>query len=149
MATELNTNKGVNAATKHLWNSHQANEYLRVDNYKEGYCYNCASRKAVGATVTDMCEPCFAKRNPEGILAQVSKEASLWGLCFYCGEYKEWIIQYNVRLCQKCQRVVADVLKRWNKKGGMFGNDPFWLKMKKKYGNDWKALIFEQSGRRA
>ncbi len=142
MATKLNNNAKSNWATKILWNRHQSNEYLKVDNYKEGYCFNCAERNAVCATVTDMCETCFDKRNPEGILAQVSKEPKIHQLCFYCGRYKEWIIQYNVRLCQRCFRQVAQILKAWNKKGGMFGNDPFWLKMRTRHGKDWKELMF-------
>ncbi len=141
MATKLPTNEKSNWATKILWNRHQANEYLKVDNYKEGYCFNCANRQAVSATITDMCEACFDKRNPEGILAQISKEPKIHQLCFYCGQYKEWVIQYNVRLCMRCHRQVRQILKRWNKKGGMFGNDPFWLKMRKRHGKDWKHLM--------
>ena len=142
MATKLPSNKDSNWATKILWNKHQANEKKAVDNYKEGYCFNCARRQAVAATVTDMCEACFDKRDPESILAQVSKEPKINQLCFYCGKYKPWVIQYNVRLCQRCFKQVAQILKGWNKKGGMFGNDPFWLKMRKRHGQDWKLLMF-------
>ena len=102
MATKLNTNENATWATKILWNQHQANENKRVDNYKEGFCYNCARRNAVCATVADSCEDCFNKRDPSMILAQVSKEPKINQLCFYCGQYKPWVIQYNVRLCQKC-----------------------------------------------
>ncbi len=142
MPTELRTNAKANDYTKKLWNRHQDNEYLKVNHYKEGLCYNCFKDKAVAATVVDICEQCFDKRAYEAVLVMISEKPKLHQLCFFCGKYKQWVIQYNVRLCQRCHRVVANILKRWNKKGGMFGNDPFWLAMKKKHGKDWAKIAF-------
>ena len=42
-------------------------------------------------------------------------------------------------------RKVANITKDYNKKGGMFGADPFWIKMKKKLGKDWKILMTDGS----
>lgn len=144
MATNLNSNKDSNWATKKLWELHQKKELTHVDNYKEGFCYNCTSRNVVAATVVDICPECFDKRDPAPILTTVSKEAKIHGLCFFCGKYKSWIVQYNVRICMRCHGQVRQILKRWNKKGGMFGNDPFWLKMRKRHGKDWRALMFRR-----
>jgi len=141
MPTKLPVDARTDVAKK-LWSVHQANEYKRVNEYKEGLCFNCFKYKAVGATIVDMCKECFDKRGSEAILTQITKEPKMHSLCFFCGKYKDWIVQYNVRLCQRCNKVVSTILRRWNEKGGMFGNDPFWLKMQKKHGHDWKLIFF-------
>ena len=49
--------------------------------------------------------------------------------------------QINARLCRKCSRGVADNIKEYNKKGGQFGGDQFWVRMIKKHGKDWRAAF--------
>ena len=68
----------------------------------------------------------------------------MYGLCFFCGKYKFEIEQINARFCRTCHGRIAKVTKEYNKKGGMFGADPFWQKMRKKHGKDWR-LIFSQN----
>ena len=147
MATKLRVDTGPTHQGKKLWERHQKNEYKRVNQYKEGYCFNCFSNKAVAATIVTMCEKCFDKRGAETILAKITDRA--YGMCFFCGKYDFKTMQYNVRLCHKCFRRVADILKAWNLKGGMFGNDPFWKAMQRRSGQDWKALMFEPPKRKA
>ena len=65
----------------------------------------------------------------------------MYGLCYFCGKYKFEIEQINARFCRSCHRRIANLPKEYNKKGGMCGTDPFWLKMKKKLGKDWKILM--------
>jgi len=141
MPTKLPVDARTDVAKK-LWRVHQENEYKRVNEYKEGLCFNCFKYKAVGATIVDMCQKCFYKRGSEAILTQITKEPIMHSLCFFCGKYQDYVIQYNVRLCERCGKVVAKILRRWNEKGGMFGNDPFWLSMERKHGKDWKLLFF-------
>ena len=62
----------------------------------------------------------------------------MYGLCFFCGKHKFNVEQINARLCRKCHRKVADVTKKYNKKGGMFKCDPFWKSLRKKHGKDWQ-----------
>lgn len=140
MATKLPVNTNT-WDTKHLWNKHQADEFKKVNNYKEGYCYNCFKNRAVGATLVDICEKCFNKRGVETILAEVVEKE--YGLCFFCGDYHFHIMQYNVRLCERCNRAVGKLLRTWNEKGGMYGNDPFWKSMMRRNGKDWKQILFQ------
>ncbi len=72
----------------------------------------------------------------------------MYGLCFFCGKHKFHIEQINARFCHSCHRRIANVTKEYNKKGGMFGADPFWVKMRKKHGKDWKLLFSSNSGNR-
>ena len=65
----------------------------------------------------------------------------MYGLCFFCGKHKFNIEQINARFCHGCHRKIADVTKDYNKKGGMFGTDTFWLSMKRKHCNDWKFVF--------
>ena len=65
----------------------------------------------------------------------------MYGLCFFCGEYRFGIEQINARFCHRCHRKIANVTKDYNKKGGMMNVDPFWLSMKRKLGKEWKALM--------
>lgn len=146
MATKLRVDKGPTAYGKILWDRHQKDEFKRVNNYKEGYCFNCFKNKAVGATLVTMCEKCFEKRGAETILNKVTDRA--YGMCYFCGIYDFKTMQYNVRLCQRCHKGVSNILKAWNKKGGMFGNDPFWKSMQRQHGNDWKHLMFEPPKRK-
>ena len=129
-------------AQKRLWNRHQADEQKAVNAYKEGLCYNCFSNKAVCATLADMCETCFNKRGVETILAKVVEK--FYGMCYFCGKYKFPIVQYNIRLCQRCHEAVAKIIKSYNKAGGLYGHDPFWKAMRKKQGKDWRQLMFRQ-----
>ena len=135
MGTKLNVDHGSSIGKK-LWQKHQDDEYTHVDNYKEAICIDCFSKDAAAATVMDICGDCAGKRGREPLLAKISDK--MYGLCFFCGKDRFHIEQINARLCRKCHRKVADITKKYNKKGGMFGADPFWLSIKKKHGKDWK-----------
>ena len=135
MATKLDVNVGSDIGNK-LWEKHQADEYTHVDNYKEAICINCFSKDASAATIADICGECAGKRGREPLLATISQK--LYGLCFFCGEYKFQIEQINARFCHGCHRKIANVTKEYNKKGGMLGSDPFWISMRKKHGKYWR-----------
>jgi len=89
--------------------------------------------------VFDICGECSGKRGREPLL--VSIKPVYYGLCYFCGEYKFHMEQINARLCRKCMRRVADVMKTYNKKGGQFGADPFWVRQRKKNGKDWRQIF--------
>ena len=139
MATKLPVDTGGTYVGKKLWEKHQKDEYTRVSNYKEAVCLNCLKVDATSATIADICGDCAGKRGREPLLAKVSEK--MYGLCFFCGEYKFHIEQINGRFCNPCHRRIADVTKKYNKDGGMFGADPFWKSMKKKLGKDWWILM--------
>lgn len=69
----------------------------------------------------------------------------MYGMCYFCGEYKFNIEQVNGRFCSTCHRRIADRTKAYNKKGGMFKADPFWINMRKKLGKDWMTLMRDGS----
>ena len=144
MPTELNNNSNANDLTKKLWEKHQADEYTRVDNYKEAICINCFKRDATSATIADICGECAGKRGREPLLATVSHK--MYGLCYFCGKYKFEIEQINARFCRSCHSRIAKVTKEYNKKGDMFGADTFWQKMRKKHGKDWKEIMSKGLG---
>jgi hypothetical protein len=144
MPTELDTNKDANDLTKKLWEKHQADEYTRVDNYKEAICINCFKRDATSATIADICGDCASKRGREPLLATITHK--MYGLCFFCGKHKFKVEQINARFCRSCHRRIANVTKEYNKKGGLFGADPFWIKMRKKHGKDWMHIMGKNLG---
>lgn len=146
MANKLNVNDGGTDYGKKLWDKHQADEYTHVDHYKEAICINCFKRDASAATIADICGDCAGKRGREPLLATVTQK--MYGLCFFCGSYKFEIEQINARFCHTCHRRIANVTKEYNKKGGVFGADPFWQKMRKKHGKDWKIIMSKNLGNR-
>ena len=144
MATELDTNKDANDLTKKLWDKHQSDEYTYVDHYKEAICINCFKRDATSATIADICGDCASKRGREPLLATITHK--MYGLCFFCGKHKFKVEQINARFCRSCHRRIANVTKEYNKKGGLFGADPFWIKMRKKHGKDWMHIMGKNLG---
>jgi len=139
MATKLNVNSGGFDIGKKLWRRHQEDEYTHVDNYKEAICLNCFKKDAAAATIVDICGECAGKRGRESLLAKITDK--MYGLCFFCGKYKFNLESINARFCRSCHRRIANVMKEYNKKGGMYNVDPFWLSMKRKFGNDWQELM--------
>lgn len=137
MAEHLNIKVGNDIAKK-MVEKKQKNEYQRISNYKEGYCFGCFSKDAVGATIVDICEDCLEKKGKEPLLAVIT--ASINGLCWFCKAYKMNTKQINVRACRSCERRFKEVHKWFRAQGGMFGADPFWKRIRNKYGKDWKIL---------
>ena len=139
MATKLNVDTGGEDVGKKLLEKHQKDEYTHVNHYKEAICRNCFKKDASAATIVMICGDCAGKRGREPLLAKVSDK--YYGLCYFCGDYKFWIEEINARFCHKCHRKIADVTKAYNKAGGFMNTDPFWLRMKKKNGKDWKKIL--------
>ena len=125
--------------TRRLWNQHQQNEYTAINKHKEGLCFKCFSTDLAWATVSDICDDCLNKSGRESILATITKK--MYGYCYFCGNYKFEINHINIRLCTKCFRKIADNLKSYNKQGGTQKVDPFWKKMRRKFGKDYKELL--------
>ncbi len=146
MATKLNVDDGGTDYGKKLWEKHQSDEYTHVDHYKEAICINCFKKDASAATIADICGDCAGKRGREPLLATITHK--MYGLCFFCGKYKFNIEQINARFCNSCHRKIANVTKEYNKKGGQFGADPFWQKMRKKHGKDWQIIMGKNLGNR-
>ena len=144
MATKLDTNADANDLTKKLWEKHQSDEFTKVDNYKEAVCINCFKRDASLATIVDICGDCAGKRGREPLLAKIKD--NYYGYCFFCNKYKFHVEQINARFCNSCHRRIANNLKDFNKKGGMYGAYPFWQKMKKRHGKDWQIIMSQGLG---
>ena len=90
----------------------------------------------------DVCFRCAEKKGKEPILAVVYK--SPYGYCYIHGGYSDLeflynIAQINVRVCKRCQRRIAD-LHTDLKRTGADKVDPFWVKMRKKLGKDYRRL---------
>lgn len=145
MATKLNVDTGGQDIGKKLWEKHQKDEYTHVDNYKEAVCLNCFKKDAASATIVTICGECAGKRGREPLLAKMSDK--FYGLCYFCGEHKFHIEEINARFCRRCHRKIANVTKEYNKKGGLYAN-PFWSRMKKKNGKDWRQLFSGNLGNR-
>jgi hypothetical protein len=139
MATKLNVNTGGEDIGKKLWDRHQKNEFTKVNNYKEAVCLGCLKKDVAAATIATICGDCSGVRGREALLATVSHK--YYGLCLFCGKHKFNLEEINARFCMTCHRKIANVTKEYNKKGGIEGTDPFWLKIKKQHGKDWKALF--------
>ena len=140
MAEKLKIDSGTTKIGNKIIDIHQKNEYTRVNDYKEGMCFGCFDNKvAVSANVVDICGDCAGKKGREAILVPI-KEV-YYGMCYFCGKYKFHMEKINARFCQKCYRKIANVMKEYNKKGGMFNADPFWVNMRKKHGQDWQIIM--------
>lgn len=145
MAEKLNIDSGESKIGSKIVDIHQANEYTKVNNYKEGMCFGCFSNGVpVGAGVVDICGDCAGKKGRETILVPI-KEV-YYGMCYFCGDYKFHMEQINARLCEKCHRRVANVMKDYNKKGGFMNVDPFWKNMRRKHGKDWQIIMSKGLG---
>ena len=55
MADKLDVNTGGTAAGDKIWEMHQKDEQKAVNNHKEGHCWNCEKKKAVSATLFNVC----------------------------------------------------------------------------------------------
>lgn len=144
-AKEYRDTEQNNIFYKKLMESHQNNEYLRVNNYKEALCYVCMKKDVATATLVDICLDCKSKRGQEVLLAQVTYKYS--GLCFFCGQYKFHLSQINCRLCMSCNARVRKILTAYNMGGGNEGTNPFYKWLKHKHGKDWKILFSDPNGK--
>ena len=145
MAEKIKIDSGASKIGSKIVDIHQKNEYTKVNNYKEGMCFGCFGNGIpVGAGVNDICGDCAGKKGRETILVPI-KEV-VYGMCHFCGVYKHGMEQVNVRLCEKCHRKVANVMKSYNAKGGMFEVDPFWKNMRRKHGKDWQIIMSKNLG---
>lgn len=134
-----------NQAYKKKMEYDQANEYTKVNHYKEAFCWSCAKNGDIcTATLVDCCKECIKKRGNEGLMAVVTNKG--YGYCFFCNSYTWTLWQINVRLCRSCNGRVVDYLRNYNKAGGMFTQDPFWKWVKQKNNQDYDIL--KQNGAR-
>lgn len=132
---ESNTNESAKA----LWEKHQQDEFQRINKSREGYCYGCEKIDLVGARMIDVCKQCLKKHSPEIVLTILSSK--YYGWCMLCSRYTWDIGHINVRMCSKCNGRIARNANAFNKSDGKLGNDPFWLKIRRKYGKDYKELF--------
>lgn len=139
MAEKLDVNTGGHAVGKKLWDMHQKDEYKSVNNYKEGYCWMCEEKKAVGATVVDVCQHCSRNRGMESILVSIANKG--YALCHFCAKYQWDVYNINVRLCTSCYDRVRRTFKKFRHGGGDEELDPFWKYLKRRNGQDWKILM--------
>lgn len=134
-----------NQAYKKKMEADQANEYTKVNHYKESFCWVCAKNGDIcKATLVDACLPCIKKRGKEGLMAVVANKH--YGWCYFCNRYTWTLFNINVRTCRSCDGRILQNIKDFNRKDGMFGADPFWQYIKKNNHQDWEIL--KQSGAR-
>lgn len=138
MPTELPNNSKENFATKKLWEKHQNNEFQRVNNYKEGYCFGCFEKRDTGATIVEICLDCGMKRGHEPVLAKIQEK--FYGYCMICGKHKFKLIQINARFCHRCYTKIRKNMKFLRKKGND-NVDPFYKSLRRRLGKDWRFLM--------
>lgn len=110
------------------------NEYTRVSDYKEAYCYGCFGKDVAFARLAHVCQDCYVKHGKEAILVHVKWD--VYGFCNFCGKYKFNLHYVNIRVCPKCSRLIRNNVREYNKAGGHRAVDPFWQKLRRKYGKD-------------
>ena len=135
LADKLDVNTGGTAAGKKIWDMHQADEQKHVNNHKEGFCWNCEKKKAVSATMFNVCAHCRRNRGPEFTLVTLADKG--WDLCMFCGKYSWDIKQINARLCYSCHGRIRERLRDFRRAGGTTKVDPFWKKMRRNLGKDY------------
>lgn len=128
----------TNIAQKKSWEKDQGNEHTRINKYKEGVCYGCFNKDTVYARMLDVCADCRRKRGIETIMSVLTNK--MYGYCPVCAKYKFDIAHINVRMCAKCNAKVAKNTHAFNKAGGHVAVDPFWQRMRRKFGKDYKEL---------
>jgi hypothetical protein len=135
LADKLNVNTGGTAAGNKIWDMHQKDEQKRVNNHKEGFCWRCEKKKAVSATLFNVCEHCRRNRGHEFTLVTVADKG--WDMCMFCGRYDWSIKQMNARLCYNCHYKVRETLRDFRRAGGTTKVDPFWKSMRRNLGKDF------------
>lgn len=83
-----------------------------------------------------VCFDCIRKRGTEPLLAYACTK--FYGYCDVCARYKFRLTYLNVRLCRRCY--ARTVVKSARKNRGEL-SDPFWAKMRKKYGKDYRQIL--------
>jgi hypothetical protein len=139
MATKLNVDTGGTKIGDKLWEMHQKDEQKAVNNYKEGFCWLCEKKKAVAATLFQVCEHCRRNRGREFALVTLADKG--WDICFFCSKYKWDIKQINARLCHHCHLKVRETMREFRQEGGTTKVDPFWKSLRRKNGKDFAHIM--------
>lgn len=133
----------VNDAQKRLIIGHQKNEFTKVDRHQEGYCFGCSKKNFVTPTIVDICIKCAYPRPMEALLAIVVRNP--WGYCYFCRKYTHNVAQINAHFCMPCTQKIRLGHKEVRHKGDMFQADPFWIYQRKKWGKDFKELMWQDT----
>jgi hypothetical protein len=139
VATKLNVNTGGTAAGDKVWEMHQKDEQKAVNNYKEGFCWLCEKKKAVAATLFNVCQHCRRNRGNEFSLVVVADKG--WEYCMFCKNFKWDVKQINARLCHSCHGRVREAMRDFRRGGGQTKVDPFWKSLRRRHGKDWAAIM--------
>ena len=114
----------------------QNDDYLKINNYSEGYCYGCSVRDKIIQTLMYICTSCYRKRGQEGLFVNiVQKDAE--ELCDICGFWKLGVWQRNVAFCDKCVDRTEKIHNKYKKTNQ---ENPFQRRLRIKYGKDYKIL---------
>ena len=135
MADKLDVNTGGTKVGDKLWEMHQKDEQNAVNNHKEGFCWRCEKKKAVSATLFNVCGRC--RRHKDAVHTLVTVADKGWDMCMFCSKYTWDTKQLNARLCYNCHHVIRGTLKKFRKGGGTTKVDPFWRSMRKTQGKDF------------
>ena len=140
MADEMPINTGGTPVGDKLWKMHQADEQKHVNKHKEGFCWRCEKKKAVSATLFNVCGHCRRNRGNEFLLVTLADKG--WDMCMFCARYTWDIKQLNARLCYNCHHKIREIMKKFRHEGGTTKVDPFWKHMRRTQGKD----LFMQRG---
>jgi len=135
LADKLRLDSGGTDVGKKIIKMHQEDEQKAVNNHKEGFCWKCEKKKAVSATVFNVCQHCRRNRGNEFLLVSMADKG--WDICMFCSRYTWDIKQFNARLCYECHYIVRKTMANFRKEGGTTKVDPFWKSMRRKGGKDF------------
>ncbi len=135
MADKLSVNTGGTKIGEKLWENHQKDEQKAVNEHKEGFCWRCEKKKAVAATLFNVCKRCLKGKDNVHTLVTVAEKG--WDICMFHGKYDWGIKQINARLCHDCHKKLRRTLHDFRIAGGATKVDPFWQGMRKSQGKDF------------
>lgn len=127
----------------------QKDEQKNINKHSEGYCYGCTRKDYIISSLFYCCQRCMEKRGKECLLALVYQKPSE-ELCDFCGKwskpYECW--QINVSLCDSCMFKVKKFHNQYRKGGGREKQNPYYQRLRKKNGKDWKQIMYDGFARK-
>lgn len=118
----------------------QKDEQKSINKHSEGYCYGCTRKDFILSTLIYACRYCMAKRGKECLLNIVYHKPGD-EMCDLCGRWQRPFdtFQINCSMCNSCMQKLIQFHQKYRKDGGRDAN-PFYKKLRRKYGKDWKIL---------
>jgi len=130
-----------NIHTKNLRERVQSDEYTRINNYSEGYCYGCSKTDKILSTLVYMCAKCMERRGSEGLMCIIIQKHN-WELCDVCATWKfDECWQINASFCDSCMKRIRLIHRNYRKSGGRAKLAPDERRKRKVFGKDFNKIL--------